>query len=102
MSKADTEDREHVFYGIPSIPSRDVKPGIYRHYKGGLYRVLGMIRDSTNATAGRWLVQYVSLTYGEVHARHVDEWLEDVEWPDGEVRSRYIFASMPAMAPSKR
>jgi len=29
-----------------ALPDGDPQPGVYRHYKGGLYRVLGLVRHS--------------------------------------------------------
>lgn len=64
-------------------------PGLYRHHKGGLYRVTGTARDSTNGPGeGRTLVLYslvrrdpidgVSLL-GSEHAREVGQFLETVD-----------------------
>ena len=51
-----------------------VEPGLYEHYKGGMYRVLFCVRDSTNGEhEGRSLVVYVSLTTGNICARDADE-----------------------------
>ena len=50
---------------------------IYRHYKGGLYRVLFNATESTNARVNErrplGVVVYVSLTTGDVHVRDADE-----------------------------
>lgn len=46
----------------------------YRHYKGGLYRVLFIAHDSTNGPdCGRSLVIYVSLSTGRINARTEEE-----------------------------
>lgn len=46
------------------------KLGLYRHYKGALYRVLFTALDSTNGIGeGRLLVVYVSLEHGGIHVR---------------------------------
>lgn len=53
--------------------------GIYRHYKGGLYRVLGTALVSTNGPdTGDRVVVYISLTYGSMHVRDEDEFREQV------------------------
>lgn len=52
--------------------------GVYVHYKGGRYRVLFDARVSTNGCEGSWVVVYVSLTTGRVHARDVAEFHEPV------------------------
>jgi len=36
-------------------------PGLYRHYKGGLYRVLFTVQDSTNGRDEAPMVCYVAL-----------------------------------------
>lgn len=59
-----------------------VEPGIYRHHRGGLYRVLLTAIESTNAREGVEVVVYVSLTTGLVRVRTVAEFKEYVEWPD--------------------
>ncbi len=46
------------------------KPGVWQHFKGGLYRVLGNARLSTNGPdCGASMVIYVSLAKGTVHVR---------------------------------
>lgn len=50
------------------------KPGIYRHYKGGEYQVLGTARVSTNGPGeGKPVVVYVSCEDGALYARDEDE-----------------------------
>jgi hypothetical protein len=51
-------------------------PGIYRHYKGNLYQVLGLARHSETE---EWLVVYQAL-YGEkgYWLRPLNLWLEPV------------------------
>jgi hypothetical protein len=56
-----------------------IAPGIYRHYKGGLYRVLFEAHDSTNGPhEGRSLVVYVSLTTGRINVRASDQFVDSV------------------------
>jgi hypothetical protein len=69
------------------IPNR-----VYDHYKGGRYLVLSVADDSTNNRAGNRVVVYVSLTYGTIKCRDLVEFIELVEWPDGQKRSRFVIA----------
>ncbi len=63
---------------------------VYKHHKGGRYLVLHITDESTNALVGRKGVVYVSLTYGLVKHRDLEEFIELVEWPDGQKRPRFI------------
>ena len=53
----------------------------YRHYKGGLYKVLFLSKHSENEEI---LVNYQSLLFGSYYSRPLDSWNELN--PDGEVR----------------
>jgi hypothetical protein len=62
----------------------------YKHYKGGLYTVLFVAEETTNARkGGNGGVVYVSHTYGKIKYRDLDEFTEEIEWPDGVKRSRF-------------
>jgi hypothetical protein len=51
--------------------------GIYEHYKGGHYRVLFTVRDSTNGpNEGRMMVVYISLKLGKLHVRDEEQFHE--------------------------
>jgi hypothetical protein len=63
---------------------------VYAHHKGGRYLVLSVAEDSTNSRAGNKLVVYVSLTYGKIKCRDLAEFIEVVQWPDGQERPRFI------------
>ena len=63
---------------------------IYRHYKGGLYRVLFGAQESTNARAGGRVVVYVSLTTGEMHTRDAEEFHGYVEFTDRAPCKRFV------------
>ncbi len=48
-----TNDVDHTRPGAPDavpeplpLPSGAPEPGLYRHYKGGMYQVLGLVRHS--------------------------------------------------------
>lgn len=64
----------------------------YIHYKGDEYLVLFQAEESTNARAGDQVVVYVSLTYGKIKCRDLQEFTEMMTWPDGKRRSRFIIA----------
>lgn len=54
-------------------------PGIYLHYKGGLYRVLFTAKMSSNGFARENLVVYVSLEKGSINVRHETEFHEPID-----------------------
>lgn len=66
----------------------DIKPGIYRHFKGRLYEMLFLARHSETE---EWMVVYRAL-YGErgLWVRPASMWLETVEH-DGVVQPRFTF-----------
>jgi hypothetical protein len=61
----------------PDHPASDAPiPGIYRHYKGNLYQVLGLARHSETE---EWLVVYQALYGGKGYwLRPLSLWLEPV------------------------
>jgi hypothetical protein len=60
---------------LPPLPT-EPRPGLYRHYKGGEYRVLGLARHSETLAP---LVVYQAL-YGEhgLWVRPAAMWIESV------------------------
>lgn len=73
-----------------------IRPGIYQHFKGPLYRVLFCAQNSTNPLVGEAteesVVIYVSLDdphKGNLCARLESQFSERVEWPDGSARPRF-------------
>lgn len=60
-----------------SVPQDAPQPGIYKHYKGNLYQVLGMARHSETE---EWMVVYQAL-YAErgFWTRPLSIWLEPVQ-----------------------
>lgn len=66
--------------GSPEKPALtdSVEVGIYRHFKGGEYRVFGVRRESD----GNAIVEYQSLSDGEHHQRDVKEFLGEVDKPE--------------------
>lgn len=63
-----------------SVPKDAPQPGIYKHYKGNLYQVLGMARHSETE---EWMVVYQAL-YAEhgFWTRPLSIWLEPVKSAD--------------------
>ncbi len=71
------------------------RPGIYRHYKGGMYRVLFTAYNSTNHEASSdypyvVYVVYISLDPGEhcgqINVREEEEFNEWLEFQPGQRR----------------
>lgn len=63
-----------------------LSPGLYRHYKGGMYRVLHLATDEATLTKS---VVYMSLETGRVWVKSVDEWYKPI-MPDIEgITHRY-------------
>jgi hypothetical protein len=62
---------------------------IYTHYKGDDYKILFVLKDSTNARDGNDVVVYQSLSKGMTHCRDLEEFIEVIQWPDGESRPRF-------------
>ena len=69
----------------------DIKPGLYRHFKGGRYRALLTAKNSENPSES--VVIYVSLDHGTMWARPTTMWVEEVLWPDGTRRPRFVAES---------
>ncbi len=61
-------------------PTDDVRPGLWRHYKGGLYTVLGTV---THHETRKPMVLYISHTYGGANVRPVRGWEGDFECDSG-------------------
>ena len=64
----------------------DIKPGVYRHFKGNRYEVLDLAQHSETE---EWMVVYRAL-YGEhgLWVRPASMWLETVE-RDGKTFQRF-------------
>ena len=75
-----------------SVPKDAPQPGIYKHYKGNLYQVLGMARHSETE---EWMVVYQAL-YAEhgFWTRPLSIWLEPVQPADDGAAPPTRFALM--------
>jgi len=72
------------------------QPGIYRHYKGGLYRLLTV---ATNEADHEPVVVYISLQHGSIWVRPVSSWVESVETQGGFTRRfEYLYNGVPENA----
>ncbi|MBQ9979612.1 MAG: DUF1653 domain-containing protein [Oscillospiraceae bacterium] len=71
---------------LPPLP--DIKPGLYRHFKGNMYRLLHIARHSETLEP---MVVYQAL-YGEggIWVRPAEMWTETVE-RDGQTFSRFTY-----------
>ncbi len=64
-----------------------VTGGLYYHYKGGIYKVLGMGKHSETQEV---LVIYKSTNFGSLHARPLTEWNKPLEHNENENRFTLI------------
>ncbi len=70
-----------------SLVAKNFKPGLYRHYKGGNYEVLGVGRNEATLDE---IVVYRSIDNGNLWARPLLDFLATVE-RDGYNGPRFIF-----------
>lgn len=61
--------------------------GIYKHYKGGVYKVLFLSRHTERDEI---LVNYKSLQFGSFHSRPLSEWNKPTIIPGEEFRFTLI------------
>jgi hypothetical protein len=67
--------------------AEDIKPGIYKHFKGNTYRVIGTIYD---ADSNQNKVMYRSEWDGMLYCRSPYEWMKPVEVDNG-IIERFVF-----------
>jgi len=65
----------------------ELKSGIYRHYKGGRYKLIGQAWDSVDEKS---LVVYQSIEDDKIWVRALDEFLAEVE-VDNQKKSRFTY-----------
>ena len=65
---------------------QEITPGIYQHFKGNKYEVLGVGTD-TERTSVRYAI-YKDVSTGEIWIRRIEKFLETVE-VDGETKPRF-------------
>lgn len=58
----------------------------YRHFKGGLYTVIAKALDVDHKTQ---VVVYKSIKDGEIYTRNFQKFIENIRWPDGQIRPRF-------------
>ena len=71
----------------------EMRAGIYRHFKGGLYQALGI---AAHCDTDERLVVYVSLDRRpgpRLRVRPLSSWNELVKWPGGETKARFSYQS---------
>jgi hypothetical protein len=64
-----------------------VKKGVYRHYKGGIYEVTEI---AVHSETGEELVIYKNVSDGRCWARPIGMWNEEISLPSGKVK-RFTF-----------
>ena len=64
---------------------KDIEPGLYRHFKGKTYKVLGVAHHSDDLED---MVVYQHLDDGQMWVRPVSSFLETVD-RDGKVQKRF-------------
>lgn len=71
---------------LPPLPA-EPRPGRYRHYKGGEYRVTGLARHSETLEA----VAVYEMLHGAggLWVRPAAMFTEPIVWPDGKTRPRF-------------
>lgn len=76
-----------------------VRPGCYRHYRGGLYVVLGIARNDDTKELSVVYRSRQSYDDGLLRVRPVAEWLGLVDNPDGgrPPIARFVRVDMMAM-----
>ena len=66
----------------------EFKPGVYRHYKGGLYHALFLAKQNEVLSPSIRVVVYISMTTGDVYTRpysdpRFDSWTDHVRLEEG-------------------
>ena len=67
---------------------QEIRPGIWRHFKGNRYQVIGMAKHSE--TLEDMVVYHALYGEGGLWVRPASMWLENVE-RDGKTYQRFVF-----------
>lgn len=67
-----------------------IKPGVYKHFKGGYVLVMC---EAKHSDRDENVVVYLGLNNGKYYARPVESFVEMVKNSEGEVVSRFVEAS---------
>ena len=70
-----------------------MKPGIYRHFKGNLYRVLGVAQQTE--TQEPLVIYCAEVGPATWWARPLSMFTASVRWPDGVERPRFDLEEVP-------
>ncbi len=74
---------------MPPLPSDAPQAGeVYKHYKGDLYKVVGLAIHSND----EWVVVYEPMyenAAAKLFTRLLAEWLQEVEW-EGTTAARFV------------
>lgn len=71
--------------------------GVYQHFKGKHYQVLGIAQNAANPSSNERFVVYVALYEADgprMFVRKVDEFEETVELPDGSTAPRFRYVGV--------
>jgi hypothetical protein len=78
-----------------------IRPGIYDHFKGGVYLVTGLSTWVSGGEPEAQAVEYLSMIYGTRFTRLATQWCEVVQWPDGKYRSRFVYRGSDLKTPAR-
>lgn len=84
--KARLEQKPKEKWSLTNVPQ--IRPGVWKHYKGAEYRTNGVGIDERFQT---WQVYYTSIDTGMVFNRLASEWLETVKNDEGQEVSRFTW-----------
>lgn len=76
---------------VSGTPKEGIKTGIYEHYKGGFYQVLGV---GAHADTEELLVVYIALAIRpgpRMRVRPLATFEDMIEWPSGEMKPRFLY-----------
>lgn len=98
---------DHISFALESLLKKDMwwtsnepkdfRSGIYDHFKGGVYKAMKVALFVDN---DRWFVDYISMTNEKDFGRFLDDWCSLVVWPDGRIRSRFVYRGQDLSANS--